>query len=184
MRAWVRPALEIGPLVIFFLANSRFGLMTGTAAFVVATAIALPLNWYLEKRLPVMPLVSGVFVLVFGGLTLALDDEFFIQIKPTIVNLLFAFCLTLGLFLGRNFLKILFGSVFVLDDEGWRILTIRWIGFFIVLAILNEITWRFFSKDFWVSFKLFGAMPLTLLFSFAQLPLIKRHWAGEKNPFA
>jgi intracellular septation protein len=184
MRQWVRPALEIGPLLIFFLVNNKFGLMNGTLAFVVATAIALPLNWYLEKRLPVMPLVSGVFVLAFGGLTLLLDDSFFIKIKPTIVNSLFAFCLTLGLLLGRNFLKILFGSVFVLDDAGWRILTLRWIAFFIVLAILNEITWRFFSEDFWVSFKLFGALPLTLVFSFAQLPLIKRHWAGEKNPFA
>ncbi len=184
MRAWIRPALEIGPLVVFFLVNNRFGLMTGTAAFIVATAIALPLNWYLERRIPVMPLVSGGFVLVFGGLTLLLDDSFFIKIKPTIVNLLFAGGLAAGLALGRNFLKLLFGSVFTLDEAGWRILTLRWIGFFIVLAILNEITWRFFSEDFWVSFKLFGAMPLTILFSFAQLPLIKRHWAGSSNPFA
>jgi len=184
MKPWMRPLLEIGPLVVFFITNAKFGLMTGTAAFVVATAIALPLNWYLEKRLPIMPLVSGAFVLVFGGLTLALDDGFFIKIKPTIVNLLFAGALTTGLLLGRNFLKILFGNVFSLDDPGWRILTQRWIAFFIVLAMLNEITWRFFSEDFWVSFKLFGAMPLTLLFSFAQLPLIKRHWDGEKNPFA
>ena len=184
MRAWVRPLLEIGPLVVFFIVNNREGLMTGTAAFIVATAIAVPLNWYLEKRLPVMPLVGGAFVIVFGGLTLALDDSLFIKLKPTIVNMLFAVSLAAGLALGRNFLKILFGAALSLDDAGWKILTQRWIAFFIVLAILNEITWRFFSDDFWVSFKLFGAMPLTIVFSFAQLPLIKRHWAGEKNPFA
>ena len=184
MRAWVRPLLEIGPLIVFFVVNNRYGLMTGTGAFIVATAIALPLNWYLEKRLPVMPLVGGAFVLVFGGLTLALDDSFFIKVKPTIVNLLFAGGLSAGLLLGRNFLKVLFGSALSLNDDGWRILTLRWIAFFVVLAGLNEITWRFFSEDFWVSFKLFGAMPLTLIFSFAQLPLIKRHWDGEKNPFA
>jgi len=133
---------------------------------------------------PVMPLVGGFFVLLFGGLTLALDDSFFIKIKPTIVNLLFAGILATGVLLGRNFLKIMFGNALILDDSGWRVLTLRWIGFFVVLAILNEVTRRYFSDDMWVTFKTFGIMPLTLLFTLFQFPLIKRHWAGEKNPFA
>ncbi len=184
MRRLVRPLCEIGPLVLFFIANGKFGIFTGTAVFVVATAIAVPVNWYVERKIPIMPLVSGFFVLLFGGLTLLLHDDQFIKLKPTIVNLLFAGILTTGILMGRNFLKIMFGSALILDDAGWRVLTLRWIGFFVVLAALNEVTWRFFSSDFWVSFKLFGIMPLTILFTFCQFPLIKRHWAGEKNPFA
>jgi intracellular septation protein len=184
MRQWIRPLCEVGPLVLFFVANSKFGIFTGPAVFVAATAIAVPVNWYVEKRVPIMPLVGGFFVLLFGGLTLALDDSFFIKIKPTIVNLLFAGILATGVLLGRNFLKIMFGAALVLDDQGWRVLTLRWIGFFVVLAILNEVTRRYFSDDLWVTFKTFGIMPLTILFTFFQFPLIKRHWAGEKNPFA
>jgi intracellular septation protein len=184
MRQLVRPICEVGPLVLFFLANSKFGIFTGTAVFVVATAIAVPVNWYFERKVPIMPLVSGFFVLVFGGLTLWLNDDLFIKLKPTIVNLLFAAILTTGILLGRNFLKIMFGTALTLDEEGWRVLTLRWIGFFVVLAILNEVTRRYFSTDMWVAFKTFGALPLTLVFTFCQFPLIKRHWAGEKNPFA
>ncbi len=171
-------------MVLFFLANSKFGIFTGTAVFVVATAIAVPVNWYVERKVPIMPLVSGFFVLLFGGLTLWLQDDLFIKLKPTIVNLLFAGILAAGVALGRNFLKIMFGSALSLDDAGWRVLTLRWIGFFVVLAILNELTRRYFSTDLWVTFKTFGILPLTLLFTFFQFPLIKRHWAGEKNPFA
>lgn len=183
MRSWIRPLCEIGPLLVFFFVNSRYGIFPGTAAFVVATAIALPVNYWFERKIPVMPLVSGFFVLVFGGLTLWLHDELFIKLKPTIVNGLFAAMLTAGLALGRNFLRILFGHAISIDEEGWRVLTIRWIAFFVVLAVLNEIVWRSFSTDFWVSFKLFGIMPLTIAFSLAQVPLIKRHWNGPENPF-
>lgn len=168
-------ALEVGPLAVFFIANARFGIFTATAAFMVAIVIALVGSWLLERKLPVMPLVTAAFVLVFGGLTLALEDELFIKLKPTIVNLLFAAILFGGLFFGRPLLKPLFEAAFPLTDHGWKLLTMRWAVFFVVLAVLNEVVWRSFSTDFWVSFKLFGIMPLTMVFAAAQLPLIRRH---------
>ena len=181
---FLKLVLEMGPLVAFFIANSKLGILQGTLVFMVTTAIALAVSYGIARTVPMMPLVSGVFVMLFGGLTVLLQDELFIKLKPTIVNLLFASILTTGILLGRNFLKIMFGTALTLDDEGWRVLTLRWIGFFVVLAILNEVTRRYFSTDLWVTFKTFGALPLTLVFTFCQFPLIKRHWAGEKNPFA
>ena len=192
MRLWIKLAIEAGPLAVFFLTNGRDGLpefrhlwladapmaeqglFEATAAFMVATLIALVAGWILERRLPVMPLVSSVFVLFFGGLTLVLADETFIKIKPTLVNILFAVILFGGLAMGRALLKPLFGAAVQLTKRGWRLLTLRWAVFFVVLAILNEIVWRNFSTDFWVSFKLFGIMPLTLLFAAAQTPLFLR----------
>jgi intracellular septation protein len=177
--------LEIGPLVLFFLVNAyadRWGLATperrlfpATAIFVVATVIALAINYALVRKLPIMPLVSGVVVVVFGGLTLALDSELFIKLKPTIVNTLFGAALLIGLWLGKPLLRIVLDSVFDLDEEGWRKLTFRWALFFFVLAAINEIVWRTQTTDFWVSFKVFGIMPLTLAFALAQTPLILRH---------
>lgn len=175
MKQFLKFVFEIGPLVVFFVANGRWGIMPATAAFMVATAIALPLAWRLERRLPVMPLVSGVFVLGFGGLTLALDDETFIKLKPTIVNLLFAAILAGGLLLRLQLLQKLFDSVFELTERGWRLLTLRWTLFFVVLAVLNEIVWRTQTTEVWIQFKLFGIMPLTLVFSLAQIPLITRY---------
>ena len=127
-----------------------------------------------------MPLVTAGVVLVFGGLTLILQDELFIKIKPTIVNGLFAAAIFGGLALGRNFVQVVMGAVVNLDDKGWWILAVRWGAFFIVLAILNEIIWRSVSTDAWVSFKVFGILPLTLVFSLAQVPLLTRH-AIEKE---
>ena len=200
-------ACELGPLVLFFLVNGRYGplgaladalavplgvadadatrrgLFAGTAIFMLATAIALPAYRHIEGRWPVMPLVGGFFILVFGGLTLWLQDELFIKMKPTIVNCLFGTILTVGMMMGRPLLKPLFGAAFRLTDEGWAILTKRWAGFFFVLAIINEIMWRFFSTETWILSKMALSMPLTLIFALAQTPLLKRHWDGEDNPF-
>ena len=174
----IRLALEIGPLVAFFIANGRYGIFVGTAVFMVATAIAITISLHREKRLPLMPIISCGFVMLFGGLTLVLADDLFIKLKPTVVNLLFAAILLIGLAVGRHPLKILMGSVLELTAEGWRALTLRWGLFFIVLAAINEIVWRNFSTDFWVTFKLVGLMPLTIAFGLAQIPLIMRHQPG------
>ncbi|WP_026379935.1 septation protein A [Afifella pfennigii] len=168
-------ALELGPLVVFFFVNARFGIFWATGVFMVAITIALAASWLLTRRLAVMPVITGVVVLVFGGLTLFLQDEIFIKMKPTIVNALFGAVLLGGLAFGRSLLGYVFDSVFRLDAEGWRKLTFRWGLFFFALAILNEVVWRNFSTDFWVSFKVFGIMPLTIAFTLTQMPLINRH---------
>ena len=183
-------ALELGPLGVFFLFNSRgeqiaeafpvlqsLGqpIFLATAAFMVAITISLAASLWLTRRLPIMPLVSGVVVLVFGALTLWLNDELFIKLKPTIVNCLFGSVLLGGLLFGKSLLGYVFDSAFQLTDEGWRKLTFRWGVFFFVLAIINEIVWRNFSTDFWVNFKVFGIMPITLVFTLTQLPLIQKY---------
>ena len=175
MNPLLKLSLEIGPLVVFFVANSQFGIFNATVAFMAATAVALGISYALTRTIPTMPLVTGVFVMVFGALTVWLQDETFIKVKPTIVNLLFAAILTFGLMTGRLFLKMVLDSAFMLTDRGWHILTRAWIGFFISLALINEIVWRLFSTDFWVSFKLFGIMPLTIIFSIALVPVITKH---------
>ncbi|WP_091974216.1 septation protein A [Methylobacterium gossipiicola] len=176
--------LELGPLVVFFLGNAyaeRFGvpadqkLFVATGVFIAATVVALAIHFVLVRRLPVMPLVSGVVVVVFGGLTLALQDKTFIMMKPTIVNTLFGLVLLGGLAFGKSLLSVVLDSVFALTEEGWRKLTFRWGVFFLVLAALNEVVWRTQTEDFWVNFKVFGIMPLTVLFALAQTPLLMRH---------
>ena len=182
-RAEINPflklALELGPLVVFFFANTRFGLFAATGIFMAATFVALAASWTLTRRLAIMPLVTGIVVLVFGGLTLALQDETFIKMKPTIVNVLFGSALLIGLWFKRPLLGYVFDSVFRLDDEGWWKLTFRWGIFFFALAVLNEVIWRNFSTDFWVAFKVFGIMPLTVLFTLTQMGLIQRHALPE-----
>jgi intracellular septation protein len=173
--------LEAGPLVIFFIANSYYGIFHATGAFMIATVLSLAVSKAKFGRIPIMPLVSGVFILVFGALTLYLQEEFFIKIKPTIVNLLFAAILFGGLFAGHSLLRHLFGEVFHLTDRGWRLLTFRWACFFVFLAILNEIVWRNFSTDFWAGFKLMGVMPITMIFAIAQLGLIQRYDASRSD---
>ena len=185
MRKLYATALELGPLVLFFIANGRWGIYWGTGIFIVATVIALPCYRWLEKRWPIMPLVGGFFVLVFGGLTIWLQDETFIKLKPTIVNCLFGVILGGGLLLFKKpLLKPLFGTAFRLTDEGWRKLTLRWTLFFFVLAGVNEVMRHGFSTDTWIASKMFLSFPLTLVFAFLQVPLLKRYWDGADNPFA
>jgi intracellular septation protein len=171
----IKLAVEIGPLLVFFVGNSRYGIFAGTAAFMAATVVSLAASQILLKRIATMPLITGVFVLVFGGLTLWLQDAEFIKIKPTIVNGLFAAILFGGLLTKRLFLKVVFGDVMQLSEEGWRVLTLRWTLFFVFLALLNELVWRSFSTDTWVAFKVFGIMPITFLFALAQVGILKKY---------
>ncbi len=188
-------ALELGPLMVFFFANSRgtwlaehfpalAGLggpiFIGTALFMAATIIALVASKILTGTLPIMPLVSGVIVLLFGAMTLYLKDDTFIKMKPTIINTLFGGALLGGLYFGKPLLGYVFGSAFKLDADGWSKLTLRWGLFFLFLAVLNEVVWRNFSTDFWVAFKVWGTMPITLVFTFLQMPLIMKHTVEEK----
>jgi intracellular septation protein len=189
--------LELGPLGVFFFANARgeslavaYPWIAGlggpiffaTAAFIAATILALVVSLIVTRRLPIMPFVTGIVVLIFGGLTLWLQDDTFIKMKPTIVNLLFGGALLIGLLFDQALLGYVFDSVFKLTQEGWRKLTFRWGIFFFVLAALNEIVWRSVSTDLWVDFKVFGIMPLTLLFTMTQLPLINRSQVKEEAP--
>lgn len=171
----IKLVVEFGPLLVFFVGNSRYGIYTGTGAFMVATVVSLIASRTLLGRIAVMPLITSVFVLVFGGLTLWLQDDHFIKIKPTMVNGLFAAILFVGLATGRLFLKIVFGEVMRLTDQGWRILTFRWAFFFVFLAGLNEVMWRFFSTDTWVAFKVFGIMPITFIFALCQIGILKKY---------
>jgi intracellular septation protein len=193
--------LDLGPLVLFFLANSRpalflplvspilpadiasgerTGIFVATAVFMVAIVIAFVVSYVLTRHLPVMPLVTAIIVLVFGSLTLVLHDELFIKLKPTIIYLLFGAVLLGGLAFGKPLLGVVFDSVFHLTDEGWRKLTLRWAWFFFALAILNEIVWRTQTTDVWVSFKVFGVVPLTFLFGALQYPLLTKYAAPEE----
>jgi intracellular septation protein len=187
--------LELGPLLVFFFANTRgewliervpvlarLGgpIFVATALFMIATAIALTASWLILRTLPIMPLVSGVVVFVFGALTLWLQDDVFIKMKPTIVNTLFAAVLLGGLAFGKSLLGYVFDSAFHLDADGWRKLTLRWGLFFLFLAVVNEVVWRSFPTDTWVAFKVWGIMPLTLVFTLSQMPLIMRHSLDER----
>jgi intracellular septation protein len=186
----LRLALELGPLMVFFFVNARgedlmaaypafayFGsaLFLATGLFMIAVTISLVLSWFLTGALAIMPLVSGVVVLAFGGLTLYLQSDIFIKMKPTIVNTLFGGILLVGLAFGRSFLGLVFRDAIALDDEGWKKLTLRWGLFFLFLAIANEVVWRTQSTDFWVAFKVWGIMPITFVFTLAQIPLMQRH---------
>jgi intracellular septation protein len=188
--------LEIGPLLLFFLANARgeqaaalwpaiadLGgpIFFATATFIVATLISLAVSYALTRRLPLMPFVTAIVVVVFGGMTLWLQDETFIKLKPTIIYVLFGVILLGGLAFGKSLLGYVFDSVFSLTDEGWRKLTMRWGLFFLVLAVLNEAVWRSVSTDTWVNFKVFGFLPITFAFALLQVRLINRYsLAGEK----
>lgn len=172
---FLKLALEFGPLVVFFVANSRYGIFTATAIFMVTIFASLAISWVLTRHLPVMAIVTAVLVAVFGTLTLVLHDETFIKIKPTIIYAMFGAVLAGGLLYGRSLIAVLFDSVFKLTPEGWRILSLRWAMFFFAMAVLNEVIWRTQSTEFWVGFKAFGVLPLTLLFGATQYPVLTKH---------
>ncbi|MFC3161742.1 septation protein A [Ciceribacter thiooxidans] len=189
-------ALELGPLIIFFFGNLRGEwlakafpvlstvggpLFIATALFMAATVASLVVSKIVFRHLPIMPFVSGIVVLVFGSLSIWLQDETFIKMKPTIVNTLFGAVLLGGLFFGKSLLGYVFNAAFQLDDIGWRKLTLRWGVFFLFLAVLNEAVWRNFSDEVWVNFKVWGTMPITILFTLAQMPLIMRHTLEERT---
>jgi intracellular septation protein len=168
-------ALDLGPLALFFAANSHYGIFAATATFMVAVLAALAASYLMTRRLPIMPVVTAIIVVVFGGLTLVLHDATFIKVKPTIIYALFGAVLAGGLYFNKPLLGVVFDSLFNLTDEGWRKLTWRWAIFFFVLAVLNEIVWRNASTNVWVDFKVFGVVPLTFLFASLQAPLLKKY---------
>src|ERR1700744_2171894 len=162
-----KPATELGPLLVFFAANARFHLFGATGEFMVAIVVALAASYVVTRHVPLMAIVTGIVVLVFGTLTLVLHDETFIKIKPTVIYGLFAVVLGGGLLFGRSFIAILFDQMFNLTPQGWRSLTMRWALFFFAMAILNEVIWRTQTTNFWVGFKAFGVIPLTMAFAMA-----------------
>jgi len=167
---------ELGPLLVFFLVNWFEGIYAATGAFMVAMVAAIAYSWHASRHVPPMLWVSTVLVLVFGGLTLWLQDALFIKLKPTIVYTIFAVVLMAGLMTRRSFLRTLLGAAFpAMTDRGWRVLTRNWIVFFFAMAALNEIVWRSVSTDLWVAFKTFGAIPLTFLFALSQTPILLKH---------
>ena len=175
LNPFLKLAFDLGPLALFFFANSRYGIFVATGTFMVAVLAALAASYVLTRHLPIMPVVTAIIVLVFGGLTLILHNDLFIKIKPTIIYVLFGGVLLGGLLFGKSFLGVVFDSLFHLTEEGWRKLTLRWALFFFVLAVLNEIVWRNTSTDVWVNFKVFGVVPLTLIFGALQYPLLKKY---------
>jgi len=198
----LRLLLDLGPLLVFFVANTRpalftpllapllpdalltgerAGIFVATAVFIPAVLVALAVSYALTRHLPAMPVITAILVVVFGGLTLLLQDEVFIKLKPTIIYVLFGAALLGGLVFGKSLLGMVFDSVFNLTDEGWRKLTLRWGVFFLALAVLNEIVWRNFSTDTWVNLKVFGFLPLTLVFAMAQVPLLTRYAVPEPS---
>jgi len=173
---WLQPAVDYGPLAVFFVVYLAAGLMAATAAVIGASLLALALAWTLQRRVPLIPLITAAVVAVFGGLTLWLQDETFIKMKPTIVQALFAAILLGGLVFRRPLLKPLLGAVMPpMSDRAWGQLTLRYALFFIAMALLNEVVWRTQSTDLWVSFKVFGLPVLTILFIASQLPFLNRH---------
>lgn len=173
--------LDIGPLLIFFGVYGYAGIFAATATFIPLTLLALLAGRYIFGKFGVMPLVTAGFVLVMGGLTLALHDETFIKVKPTLVYLLFASVALVGLAFNWIVWKQIFSDVFRLTEAGWRKLQFRWGCFFLGMAILNELIWRLFSTDTWVAFKVFGALPLTFAFALLQIPFLSRHAPAESG---
>ena len=182
-KSFIKFATDFGPLLAFFIIyyKNDKDLVSAIPALIIATLIAICVIYMLEKRIPVLPLMGAVLVCLFGGLTIFFDNPIFIYLKPTIINLIFAFALFFGkVVLNKNFLKKLFESSIKLEEAGWDKLIIRWIGFFIFLAILNEAVWRTQTEEFWINFKVWGIMPITFIFTAFQLPLIQKYKKSEE----
>jgi len=175
MKSLYKLLIDIGPLAVFFIFYTRSGLQASILPFMLATVIAVLFSYILEKKIPIMPTVGAGIVLLFGSLTIYFDNDVFFKMKPTIINVLFAVILYGGILINKPLLKYLLGAALKLEEEGWKILTQRWIGFFIALAILNEVVWRTQSTDVWVNFKVFGILPITFIFTMTQFPLIKKY---------
>ena len=181
MKQGTKLLIEMGPLIAFFAANWKAGIFWGTGVFMVATVIALAASWMLTRKLAKVPLISAVFVAIFGGLTLWLHSDLFIKVKVTLINALFGAILLGGVAFGRNYLKVVMGEAMRLRDAAWRTLTIRWGVFFMFLAVLNEFVWRSVATDTWVNFKVFGILPLTLVFALANAPFMARHMIEDET---
>ena len=175
MKSIYKLLIDIGPLAVFFIFYTRGDLKTAILPFMIATIIAVLFSYILEKKIPIMPTVGAGIILIFGGLTIYFDNETFFKMKPTIINILFAGILYGGIILNKSLLRYLLGAALKLQDKGWDILTKRWIGFFIALAILNEIVWRTQTTDIWVNFKVFGILPITFIFTLTQFSTIKKY---------
>ena len=174
-KSLIKSLIEIIPLILFFITNAKYGIIFATKVFVITTLIALIVSYLYFKKVSTPLLITSFLVLIFGGLTIFFKDPTFIKLKPTIVYFLFSIFLLLGLVLKKNFLQIYLSSLIKLNDIGWDILTKRWIFFFLAMALLNEIIWRNFSTDFWVSFKVFGFLPITIIFMILQNGLMKKY---------
>ena len=173
--SWLKPAIDWGPLVVFFITFKWQGLMVATGVLIVATIVLCGIGYAVMRRLAPMPVVTMLVVAIFGGLTLWLQDETFIKMKPTIVLGLFSAALFCGLLLKRPLVKYVMESALELDDAGWHKLTLRFAIFFAAVAVLNEVVWRTQSTDLWVDFKVFGILGLNVAFVLTQFPLIRRH---------
>ena len=179
MKSVYKLLIDIGPLAVFFIFYTRGEegekLQSAILPLMIATIVAILFSYILEKKIPIMPTFGAFIILVFGGLTIYFDNEVFFKMKPTIINIIFAIILYAGEIIKKPLLKLLLGSALKLSEEGWSILTKRWIAFFIALGILNEIIWRTQSTDIWVNFKVFGILPITFLFTLSQFSLLKKH---------
>ena len=181
-KSFVKFLTDFGPLLIFFFYyyNSDKDLKVAIPPFIIATIIALIIVWLLEKKIPMIPLLGGILISVFGGLTIYFDNPVFIYVKPTIINILFGLVLLFGKYFTKEpLLKKIMGKSVALSDQGWKLLNNRWVFFFFSLAILNELVWRTQSEEFWVNFKVWGILPLTFIFTAFQVPLISKHKINE-----
>ena len=182
-KSFIKFITDFGPLLVFFsfYYNGDKNLKMAIPPFIVATLIALIVVWILEKKIPMVPLLGGILITLFGGLTIYFDNPVFIYIKPTIINILFGLALLFGkFFTNEPILKKMLGKSIQLTDEGWKILNLRWVYFFFGLALLNEIIWRTQSEEFWVNFKVWGILPLTIIFTAFQISIINKYKLNEE----